>query len=300
MTFADPDGDIAFIAAVGIGAALGVIGNGVSNSMNNQPFFQGAGRAAAFGAIGGAVSFGIGSVATNLAGAGVSNLGVAGFQAGAHALTGGALSAAQGGNFWHGAAAGAFSSAVGSGIGALGLSDGWQILGGTLSGGVGSVIAGGNFLQGAIQGAITSGLNHAAHNLFAGGPPWEYKGVKYRSKGKLYAAILLDTAADQFGITDLIALAAVIDNAGFVPKRFQAKGASSGTSLASKYGSKLMPWKMPKQLPTHIRGGAVRGTRVFGRFLGRMAGPVGWGLLTYDVGMTFYRTQTTYNRIINN
>lgn len=176
MTFADPDGDLAFIAAVGIGAALGVIGNGVGNSMNNQPFFQGAGKAAAFGAIGGAVSFGIGSAATSLAGAGASNLGVAGFQAGAHALTGGALSAAQGGNFWHGAAAGAFSSAVGSGIGALGLGDGWQIFGGTLSGGFGSVVAGGNFVQGALQGAITSGLNHAAHNLFASDPPWDSNG----------------------------------------------------------------------------------------------------------------------------
>ena len=165
MTFADPDGDIAFIAAVGIGAALGVIGNGVGNSMNGQNFFQGAGQAAIFGAIGGAVSFGIGSAATSLASQGASKVGVAAFQAGAHAYSGGLLSAAQGGSFLHGAASGAFSSAVGSGIGALGGGGGWQIAGGTLSGGVGSSIAGGSFLQGAIQGAITSGLNHAAHRI---------------------------------------------------------------------------------------------------------------------------------------
>jgi RHS repeat-associated protein len=306
MSFSDPDGDLAFIAAVGIGAALGVIGNGVSNTQNNQPFFQGAGRAAAFGAIGGAVSFGIGSAATSLAGAGASNLGVAGFQAGAHALTGGALSAAQGGNFWHGAAAGAFSSAVGSGIGALGLGDGWQILGGTLSGGFGSVIAGGNFLQGALQGAITSGLNHAAHNLFSGGPPYEYNGVEYNSKSELYTAILINTAADQFGITDILALTAAVSGAPILSTRGKRGGATPGTSPASKYLSKI-PGKSPVRLPGVTgypkalggRGMRIAFTKSIGRFAGRAIPIVGWGTLAYDVGATFYRTQVTYNRIVN-
>ncbi len=40
-------------------------------------------------------------------------------------------------------------------------------------------------------------------------------------------------------------------------------------------------------------------TKVLGRFLGRIAGPVGWVMLAYDIGMTFYDTQVAYDRIIN-
>ena len=60
-----------------------------------------------------------------------------------------------------------------------------------------------------------------------------------------------------------------------------------------------MPWEMPKRLPTHFRNGSLRYTKVFGRFVGRMAGPIGWGILAYDVGMTLYNTQKIYNNIIN-
>ena len=42
--------------------------------------------------------------------AGWSQLGVAAFQGGAHASTGGIMSVMQGGNFWHGASSGLFSS----------------------------------------------------------------------------------------------------------------------------------------------------------------------------------------------
>lgn len=175
MNFTDPLGDepLSFL----IGAAIGVAGNGVGNLFSGQSFFRGAGKAALVGAMGGDISAGIGNAASNLAVNGVSQFGVAAFQVGAHALAGGGLSAIQGGNFWRGAAAGAFSSGVGSGIGALGGGGGWQILGGTLSGGVGSAIAGGSFWQGAVQGAITSSLNHAAHHLSGpGDPPWDLNG----------------------------------------------------------------------------------------------------------------------------
>ena len=115
----------------------------------------------------------------------------------------------------------------------------------------------------------------------------------------------MDQAAEQFGITDIVALAAAVDNLGLVSKAFQMEGASGGTSLASKYGEKLwskqkmFPTEFPKQIPTHIRNGSVRGTKVVGRFLGRMAGPIGWGILIYDTGKTFYNTQQKYNNIID-
>jgi len=153
----DPDGDSPIL----IGAAIGVLSNGIGNAINGENFFKGAGKAALFGAIGGGISAGIGSAAS-----GISNAGSrAAFQFGAHSLSGGVMSATQGGSFWSGAAAGGFSSGVGSGIDALGGGATAQWLGGGLSGGVGSSLAGGSFWQGAGQGLITGGLNHAAHSL---------------------------------------------------------------------------------------------------------------------------------------
>src|SRR5690606_15241048 len=93
------------------------------------------------------------------------------FQVGAHALTGGVMSAAQGGNFWSGALAGGISSGISTGAGRLLKNAGkvWKAVGivgsGSVSGGIGSVLGGGNFWDGVRQGAITTGLNHLAHGF---------------------------------------------------------------------------------------------------------------------------------------
>ena len=158
VMFTDPDGE----CPICIGAAIGLITNGIFNTINGDKFFKGGFQAAMFGAIGGGISNGIGQLAQGLANAGASQLGVGAFQIGAHAISGGGLSAMQGGNFWHGFAAGGISSGVSSGISALGGNGLSQWIGGGLSGGFGSLIAGGNFWQGASQGLITGGLNHAA------------------------------------------------------------------------------------------------------------------------------------------
>ncbi|MDN3635542.1 hypothetical protein QWY85_12785, partial [Neolewinella lacunae] len=156
LVYNDPDGDNPLL----VGAVIGVIGNGIGNLFNDRPFFQGAAQAAFFGAFAGGASNIIGGAAGLL-----PQGGRAAFQAGAHAFVGGSISAAQGGNFLSGAAAGAFSSVTGSIVGASGGSAGLQIAAGALAGGVGSALAGGSFWKGAAQGAITAGLNHAAHNL---------------------------------------------------------------------------------------------------------------------------------------
>ena len=304
ISYADPDGDepISFL----IGAGIGVIGNGIGNLLNDRPFFEGAGKAAFFGAIGGGISSGIGGIAQSMAANGVSQLGVAGFQAGAHALSGGFLSAAQGGNFWHGAAAGGLSSGIGSGIGALGGGDLAQIAGGTLAGGLGAKIAGGKFWHGAVQGAITSGLNHAAHELFsAGGPPWEFNGKQYTSKAALYRDILAYTAADQFGILEI---AAFVAGQPILPTRGKFGNATGGTSPLSKGLRGLGALKPGQGLPAPTgypkvlggRGVRMMATKSVGAFAARWVPFVGQAVLAYDVGATFYKAQVQYNQIIGN
>src|SRR5690606_31771183 len=137
VRYIDPSGDDPLL----IGAIIGIISNGIGNSLNGRKFFEGSETAAKFGAIQGGITAGIGSISS-----GISNSYTqAAFQIGAHSVSSGLISTAQGGEFWHGALSGAFSSYIGSGIGALNGGDFTQLLGGGISGGIGSVVAGGKF-----------------------------------------------------------------------------------------------------------------------------------------------------------
>ena len=167
----DPSGEI--IVPMLIGAAISVIANGVSNTINERGFFENAGKAAIFGAIGGAASFGIGQVATSLSnslvasgvGAVSKSLIVGGYQASLHAFLGGLMNAVQGGDALAGLVSGGLGSVTGSIMGHVGRGNPLAtFFGGTISGGIGSELAGGSFIDGARNGAISSGLNHVAHS----------------------------------------------------------------------------------------------------------------------------------------
>lgn len=167
VMYVDPDGE--FVIPMLIGAAISVLTNGINNVSNNQSFFQGAGKAALIGGIGGALSFGIGEIAQ-----GLSGFAKFGFQTAAHGTLGGGMSALSGGNFGQGFLSGSFASMISTGSGGLlkkssNFTRGLGTIGsGSLAGGLGSSIAGGSFWGGARNGAISSGLNHAVHSGFFG------------------------------------------------------------------------------------------------------------------------------------
>lgn len=109
----------AALIAIGKAVAVAIVANGMNNLVNGVPVWYGMGKAATIGAVSGAVSFGIGSVASSKFGNGVS-LGKAAFEAGAHGITGGLMSEANGGNFGSGFFSGMVSSAMASSVNALG------------------------------------------------------------------------------------------------------------------------------------------------------------------------------------
>ena len=163
LKYTDPSGEI-FVPIL-IGAAVGVITNGINNSINGDPFFMGAGKAALIGGMSGAFSFGIGQAAMGMSGA----MKIA-FQALAHGHLGGMMSSSMnGGTYGQGFLSGITGSFIGGGTASLLNNAGtaWQALGtvtaGAVSGGIGAEIAGGNFWDGARNGAISAGLNHAYH-----------------------------------------------------------------------------------------------------------------------------------------
>lgn len=123
------------------------------------------GKATVVGAVSGAISFGIGSVASSI------TVGKAIFQAGAHGMLGGTMSLLDGGDFGSGFLSGMVSSIISSGLQWININNiilkkAVMIAGGGLSGGISSSISGGDFWAGARQGLITSGLNHAMHAVF--------------------------------------------------------------------------------------------------------------------------------------
>jgi len=139
------------------------------------------GKAATVGAVSGAISMGIGAVASSAFTNGLT-FGKAAFEAGMHGVSGGLISQASGGDFGSGFFSGLISSSIASGVNALGIDfaassgnntvynsfgkdymQAAMIAAGGLSGGISSTIAGGNFWDGLRQGIITSALNHVAH-----------------------------------------------------------------------------------------------------------------------------------------
>ncbi len=157
ISMSDPEGDLPFLAVVGIGAVTGIFGNGLSNVSQGNNFFAGAGKAALWGGIGAAASLGVGSIFGGT-GSALNELG----RAGAHALSGGIQSHLQGGSFSQGLLSGGMSSIIGTTLSGAGA--GTQIFGSGIGGGAGSVMSGGNFFTGFGQGVAVGAFNHALHS----------------------------------------------------------------------------------------------------------------------------------------
>jgi RHS repeat-associated protein len=224
LIYTDPSGELAFLAAVGIGIAVGILFNGINNSINGVPFWYGAGKAGVMGGISAAVSFGIGSLATS---AFSNSVNQAIFQAAMHGTFSGVMSSISGGKFLSGFASGMVSSLVSSAISGLGNSGYYldedytqwssfasrnpglykavMIASGGLSGGLSSAIAGGNFWMGVRQGIITSGLNHLAHegakNL---GDPKKDKIKPQKYDKAKEASVLLKKTADDLELVAIL------------------------------------------------------------------------------------------------
>jgi hypothetical protein len=187
--YTDPSGKfvfllVPFLVGAAIAAAEGAAIAGAfytittvvnGSSWNSNAFW----KSVANGAISGAVTFGIGSAFGATGGAALAanvKTGTDGFlgisngflnevgRAGAHALAQGVMTAADGGNFWSGAAAGAFGSISGHTLDALHVdfvaNNPFGVVAfSAFSGGMGSVFAGGDFLEGAKSGAMIGALN---------------------------------------------------------------------------------------------------------------------------------------------
>ena len=270
-------------------AGPGVIQGAIAGGANSAIMGQDIGRGALFGGISGGVNNLVnvnGILPGALTGAAIDG------------LLGGIETAIYDGNFGSGFKQGLISGAIQGGIfgGIRAAKDPFGR----------NLISGGLTEQGKIsyaayliKNAMPSPQLYASNG--GGEPTYSYNGKEGLTYYQLYTEILIDQAATQFGIKDIAALAAVVSGQPIIPKRFVTPGSSPGTSLASKTLSKI-PGKSPVRLPTLIANSSgirIAFTKSIGRFLGRAVPVVGWGILTYDVGMTLYNTQVEFDRITN-
>ncbi|WP_449400486.1 RHS repeat domain-containing protein [Chryseobacterium wanjuense] len=191
LIYNDPSGYAALETAI-IAVAVAIVTKAFVNWINHVPIWYGLGKTFTIAVGSAIISYGIGSVATDLFSTTVT-IGKAAFQAGMHGLSGGFFSELNGGKFVTGMLSSATASLVGSGMEAWGQSsstieiispeDGLGIVttfaernqdlmtaltlvSGGLSGGFSSTIAGGNFWDGLKQGVLVVGLNHLGHFAF--------------------------------------------------------------------------------------------------------------------------------------
>ncbi|GAA5442109.1 hypothetical protein Misp06_00270 [Microbulbifer sp. NBRC 101763] len=158
-----------YAAAVGWAAAGGAAAGAVQSGTVKGAFF-GAFSAVAFMGIGnafqGATWATKGVVGKGIMGTGLNGYGYAA-KVFAHSVTGGLLSAAQGGKFKHGFAAAGVTQAFAGGIdsidaGNVGFSA-TRVVAAALVGGTASVVSGGKFANGAITAAFSRAFNHENH-----------------------------------------------------------------------------------------------------------------------------------------
>lgn len=186
----DPSGELFFLiplvgyfwSAVIVGATIGLasytIGLAATGNLDKWSI-GGALKSMFWGGVGGAITFGIGSIFSSST-TGLTAIGTALkskdilwlAQGIAHGVSQGVLSVVQGGDFWQGAAGGFFGSIGASGWSSVAGSSGVSMIAfGALSGGIGAELSGGNFWQGAVTGGMVAGLNHAMHSIYGPDDP---------------------------------------------------------------------------------------------------------------------------------
>jgi len=278
LLFNDPSGEYIFgvesalLAAVIIGAIVGAASYVVSAIITGQKFsLVGLFQATVFGAISGAVTFGIGELfapalqsAVQVSDAALKVMAQSGLalaQATVHGIAQGTLSLMQGGSFHQALLSGALGSLGASAFGAVGKGFANQVTGkvlfGAISGGIGAELSGGNFWQGAVIGGIVAGLNHGLHEMNSthpsdGDKPQKGKTGKAPSKAKNVQK-LVKTASQ---------VATVLDIVGDTP------GSRSTLKLIGKPAGKAFPVLETTSNVMEYANGDISGQRLTYRTVG--------------------------------
>jgi hypothetical protein len=126
---------------------------------------------------------------------------------------------------------------------------------------------------------------------------------KNLSPVELFFFVAVDETLDELGVTDAVGVAMVLAGQRFIPTREKFAGAVKGTSLASIWSRRLLPYEIKHRiLPTFTSFKSVvllriKMTKDIGAFVGRAIPGVGWMITAVDAARIMYRTVVKYNQL---
>ncbi|MEJ2419768.1 MAG: RHS repeat-associated core domain-containing protein, partial [Exilibacterium sp.] len=240
----------------------------------------------------------------------------------AYGAVGGITSVLQGGKFGHGFVSAGFGGVLGSAAGGpigrvVGNQVAARVITAAVVGGTLSKLTGGKFANGAAYAAFAALVQSAASSSstprrditaptpgidtdlafdntlstdVSGGDSTitiEELGASV-SYGEAQASFFRQRSciatciADQLGIHSAVGGGMLVLGSESLSKPFQMGNASSGTSIASKYLSRMFPQRLKRQIPTPRIGHLRSATPVVGRAMGRYVSVVGTAITVYD------------------
>lgn len=120
---------------------------------------------------------------------------------------------------------------------------------------------------------------------------------------ELFFFIGVDETMKELGIDEVVGVAMILAGQRFVPTRGKFAGAVKGTSYASIWSRRLLPYELKyKILPTFTSFKSalllrVKMTREIGAFIGRGIPVVGWAITAGEAATVMYRTAVKYNQL---
>lgn len=131
-----------------------------------------------------------------------------------------------------------------------------------------------------------------------------YGGLSNLTPQQLWWAITIAVVSDHLGISAIDA-ALVISGQPILPTRGKPRGATPGTSIASKYISTWLNYKLPRgmTLPT-LTGKTITSLHFsssnnLGRFVGRNVPWLGWAMTFTTIYNIQRDVKATYNRVVS-
>lgn len=116
--------------------------------------------------------------------------------------------------------------------------------------------------------------------------------------------MVVDETIDELGISDVVGVAMVLSGQRFIPTSGKFAGAVKGTSLASQWSRRFLPYEIKYRiLPTFtsFKSAALfrlKMTKEIGVFVGRAIPGVGWVITAADAATIAYRTIVKYNQLV--
>ncbi|BCQ27721.1 hypothetical protein NK8_59100 (plasmid) [Caballeronia sp. NK8] len=128
-------------------------------------------------------------------------------------------------------------------------------------------------------------------------------GDKTLTAHDLYFYVLVEETCERLGVRDVGSVVAILLGQPYLNTRAKPRGATKGTSIASRVSRALLDFELPwKALPTltnrSILNLRILMTRNLAVFVGRSVPIVGWVILAYDVVVIMNNTEKHFNRLV--